>query len=57
MPNGVNFGIFLDGTGDDVLVGTLNCIRPVEVVDGPGVFIVKRPDITQYGVNVACDAD
>lgn len=57
MPAAVNFGIFIDGTGDDVLADTINGLNKVKVVDGPGVFIVKRPDISQYGVSVGCDAD
>lgn len=57
VPAAVNFGIFIDGTGDDVLADTLNGLNKVKVVDGPGVFIVKRPNIAQYGVSVGCDAD
>lgn len=57
VPFAVNFGIFIDGTGDDVLVDTLNGHNKAKVVQGPGVFIVKRPDISQYGVSVGCDAD
>lgn len=57
VPAAVNFGVFIDGTGDDVLADTINGLNKVKVVDGPGVFIVKRPDIAQYGVSVGCDAD
>ena len=57
MPAGVNFGISIDGTGDNVLADTLNGVNLVKVVDGPGVFVVDRPNIAQYGVSVGCDAD
>lgn len=57
VPAAVNFGIFIDGTGDNVLADTLNGLNKVKVVDGPGVFIVSRPDISQHGVAVGCDAD
>lgn len=57
VPAGVNFGISIDGTGDNVLADTLNGTNLVKVVAGPGVFVVDRPDISQYGVSVGCDAD
>lgn len=57
VPAGVNFGIYIDGTGDNVLADTLNGTNKVKVVNGPGVFVVDRPDISQYGVSVGCDAD
>lgn len=57
VPAGVNFGISIDGTGDNVLADTLNGTNLVKVVNGPGVFVVDRPNISQYGVSVGCDAD
>ena len=57
VPWGVQVGIYLDGTGDDVLFDALNRSNMAKVVDGPGVFIVKRPDISQWGVDVGVDAD
>lgn len=57
VPAGVTFGISIDGTGDNVLADTLSGTSLVKVVDGPGVFVVDRPNIAQYGVSVGCDAD
>lgn len=40
-----------------MLFDTLNAFNPAKVVDANGVFIVKRGDISQYGVSVGVDAD
>ena len=35
----------------------MNASNPAKVVEGKGVYIVKRGNISQYGVAVGCDAD
>lgn len=40
-----------------MLIDTLNAIKPGKAVAAAGVYIVKRTDISQYGVGVGVDAD
>lgn len=52
IPNGVVLNVCIDTPGSDAVVTTLDRNNPAVALNGPGSYVVKRGNISAYGVNV-----
>lgn len=52
IPATVRCAIHIDGPAGDQVVGVLTGINHTTVLTAPGTYFVRRPAITDYGVNV-----
>ena len=52
IPVPVEFNVIINTAGTGVSVGKLTYATPAALLNGPGVFVVKRPNIAALGVNV-----
>jgi hypothetical protein len=55
IPHSVQLGIWADTPGGDVLIDTLNALKPAKVITGPGTFRVVR-GVTEASVGVFSEA-
>jgi len=52
IPAGVRCSLLLKTPGKPERIAALTSINPTALVTGPGTFVVSRPLITSFGVNV-----
>ena len=52
IPYPVALNVRINSPGSDEIVAVLNRANNTTVLSGPGSFVVRRPDITAFGVNV-----